>query len=77
MLKIKLQPTGKRNQRLYRIIVAEERSKLTGDSIANIGTYNPHHPENIINLDKTQYDYWLSKGAQPTATIKKLVNKLP
>jgi small subunit ribosomal protein S16 len=73
MLKIKLQPTGKRHQRFYRIVVAEERSKLSGKVIDTLGTYNPHDPENVIVLNKENYQLWLTKGAQPTDTIRKLV----
>ena len=73
MLKIKLQPTGKRHQRFYRIVVAEGKSKLSGNVIDTLGTYNPHDPENKIVLNKENYQLWLTKGAQPTDTIRKLV----
>lgn len=73
MLKIKLQPTGKRHQRFYRIVVAEDKSKLTGEVIDTLGTYNPHDVENVLKLDKENYQLWLKKGAQPTDTIRKLV----
>ncbi|HOX95897.1 MAG TPA: 30S ribosomal protein S16 [Candidatus Woesebacteria bacterium] len=73
MLKIKLQPTGKKHQRFYRIVVAEEKSKLTGKVIDTLGTYNPHDPENKLEINKENYQLWLTKGAQPTDTIRKLV----
>ena len=73
MLKIKLQPTGKKHQRYYRIVVAEGKSKLVGKVIEILGTYNPHDPENRIEINKENYQSWLSKGAQPTDTIRKLV----
>ncbi|HAI22366.1 TPA: 30S ribosomal protein S16 [Candidatus Collierbacteria bacterium] len=73
MLKIKLQPTGKRHQRFYRIVVAEGKSKLSGKVIDTLGTYNPHDPENKIEINKESYQLWLNKGAQPTGTIRKLV----
>jgi small subunit ribosomal protein S16 len=73
MLKIKLQPTGKRHQRFYRIVVAEGKSKLSGKVIDTLGTYNPHNPENLIEINKENYQLWLNKGAQPTDTIRKLV----
>lgn len=75
MLKIKLQPTGKRHQRFYRVVVAEEKSKLTGKVIDTLGTYNPHDTENTISVDKESYQLWLTKGAQPTDTVRKLINK--
>ena len=73
MLKIKLQPNGKRHQRYYRIVVAEDRSKLSGKVLDSIGSYNPHDLENKITLDKNSYQSWISKGAQPTTTVKNLV----
>lgn len=73
MLKIKLQPTGKRHQRYYRIVVAEGKSKLSGKVIDSIGSYNPHDPENKMVIKKADYEAWLAKGAQPTDTIRKLV----
>jgi small subunit ribosomal protein S16 len=73
MLKIKLQPTGKKNQRFYRIVVAEQKSKLSGKVIEILGTYNPHDTENKIEINKENYQLWLTKGAQPTDTIRKLV----
>ena len=73
MLKIKLQPTGKRHQRFYRIVVAEGKSKLSGKVIDTLGTYNPHDVDNKVELNKENYQLWLSKGAQPTDTIRKLV----
>ncbi|MFZ3069390.1 MAG: 30S ribosomal protein S16 [Microgenomates group bacterium] len=75
MLKIKLQPTGKRHQRFYRIVVAEGKSKLSGKVIDTLGTYNPHDVENKVEINKENYQLWLNKGAQPTDTIRKLVNK--
>lgn len=73
MLKIKLQPTGKRHQRFYRIVVAEGKSKLSGKVIDTLGTYNPHDVDNKIEINKENYQLWLNKGAQPTDTIRKLV----
>ena len=73
MLKIKLQPTGKKHQRLFRIVVAPERSKLTGKYIDILGHYDPKHPKNKVTINRSLYNDWLAKGAQPTDTIRKLV----
>lgn len=73
MLKIKLQPTGKRHQRTYRIVVAEGKSKLSGKIVELLGSYNPHDPENKVSIDRDNYQSWLNKGAQPTDTVRKLV----
>ncbi len=73
MLKIKLQPTGKKHQRSYRIVVAEDKSKLSGKVLDSIGVYNPHETENKISLNREAYQSWLDKGAQPTETLRKLI----
>ena len=75
MLKIKLQPTGKKHQRSYRIVVVEGKSKLSGSVLDTIGTYNPHETETEkkISIKKDRYQSWINKGAQPTDTIRKLI----
>lgn len=75
MLKIKLSRTGRKNQAQYRIVVAEARSKADGKNVANLGTYNPAHPENKIIINQQLYADWLKKGAQPTNTVRQLVKK--
>ena len=73
MLKIKLTPTGKKNAIHYRIVVAEENTKLTGNFIALLGHFHPTTRE--FALDKVAYQSWLSKGAAPTPKVKKLASK--
>lgn len=75
MLKIKLLPTGKKNSRQYRIVVAEDKSKLTGNVIEYLGTFNPHSASDQVKIDRPLYQSWLEKGARPTETVKSLVAK--
>ena len=75
MLKIKLSPIGKINHRQYRVVVAEDREKLTGNIIENLGSYDPHAPADQFKINKDLYRSWLTKGAQPTDTVKSLVAK--
>lgn len=76
MLKIKLFRTGKRKQPKFRIVVAEARSKSDGKYIANLGHYDPLENQESVKLDKEKYNYWLAKGAQPTRSVRLLVEKL-
>jgi small subunit ribosomal protein S16 len=71
MLKIKLSPVGKKHDRQFRIVVMEERSKITSDAIANLGTYNPK--SNAVIVEENAVNEWIRKGAQPTAKIKTLL----
>lgn len=76
MLKIKLTPVGKINHRQYRVVVAEAREKLTGNIIEHLGSFDPHAKADQLKIDKTLYQSWVDKGAQPTQTIKDLVAKI-
>jgi len=75
MLKIKLVRFGKKNQPQYRLVVTEKRSKLTGRVTATLGHYNPLTKPSSLVLDYSAYQAWLAKGAQPTLTVRSLVNQ--
>jgi small subunit ribosomal protein S16 len=71
MLKIKLAPLGKKHEIHYRIIVAEEHSKLTGDRLVVLGHYHPL--QGTLKVDLEEVKSWISKGAQPTDKIRRLL----
>jgi small subunit ribosomal protein S16 len=73
MLKIKLSRTGKKGFATYRIIVAEARSKRDGRYLELLGHYNPNTQPLTFKINKKRLDYWLSQGAQPTDTIRRLL----
>ncbi len=75
MLKIKLARFGKRGQPHYRIVVTEARSKRDGAYVENLGHYAPTQSPKILELNKERYEYWLSKGAQPTDTVASLFKR--
>ncbi len=75
MLKIKLSQVGKRNQRSYRVIIAEARSKRDGKYLEKIGHYNPNVDPAEIEINQDRLQYWQEQGAQMTEAVKKLVNK--
>ncbi len=68
-LKIKFSRTGSKNNPMFRIVVAEERSRRDGSPVAVIGEYNPKFEENKIKLDQAQLKHWLSVGAKPTDKV--------
>lgn len=76
MLKIKLFRTGKKGHALYRVVVAEAKSKRDGKHADLIGTYDPHANPSSFTIDVEKYTNWLQKGAQPTETVRKLAEKV-
>ena len=75
-VKIRMKRVGTKNTPAFRIVVADGRSPRDGKFIEEIGTYNPlKQGENFtIKLDRAQY--WISKGAQPSDTVKSFLKKL-
>jgi small subunit ribosomal protein S16 len=72
MLKIKLAPRGKTHQITYRIVIAEDRSKLNGPVIDDLGFYTPQ--TKVIEIDKEKMADWVKKGAQLTLGVDRLLN---
>ncbi len=75
MLKIKLTRFGKKKQPIYRIVVAERRSKSHGKYIDLLGTYNISVKPKEIKLDLEKYKQWCNNGAQPTMTVASIFKK--
>ena len=72
-VKIRLKRVGKKKQPYYRVVVAGSRSPRDGRFIEQIGTYDPHTDPSTFKVDADKVKDWISKGAQPTETVKKLL----
>lgn len=72
MLKIKLAPRGKIHQITYRIVIAQDRSKLNGPVIDDLGFYTPQ--TKTFEINKQKLADWQKKGAQVTYGVDRLLN---
>ena len=70
MLKIRLKQQGKRGQKSYRIVVTNSITWRDGKTIEDLGFYNPLTEPSTIKVDKEKYEQWIAKGAQPSNTVK-------
>ena len=75
MVKIRLQREGKKKSPFYHIVVADSKSPRDGRIIEQIGTYDPMTNPVTVVLDKAKVEDWMKKGAQPTDTVKDLIEK--
>ncbi len=66
---------GAKNQPVYRIVVADNRSPRDGKFIEELGTYSPLRKGNNFTLNLERAKYWVSKGAQPTETVASFIKK--
>ena len=75
MVKIRLQRVGKKKAPYYHIVVADSRRARDGKIIEQIGTYDPMTEPATVNLDAEKVATWIKNGAQPTDTVKALIEK--
>ncbi len=75
MVKIRLTRMGSHKKPFYRIIVADSRARRDGPFVEIIGTYDPKKEPSEIKVDLTRAKYWVEHGAQPTDTVKRLLQK--
>ena len=73
MVKIRLTRKGAKKKPFYRVIVAESRNRRDGPFIEIIGTYDPMKEPSEVKIDNERAKYWLGCGAQPSSTVKKLL----
>jgi len=64
---------GKNKQPTYRVVAADSRSPRDGRFIEIVGTYEPRQDPSRILIDNAKALRWLSQGAQPTDTVRKLL----
>ncbi len=74
-VKIRLRRMGAKKAPFYRIIVADSRSPRDGKFIEEVGYYNPMTNPADIKVDAEKVQKWLANGAQPTETVKSILNK--
>ncbi|MCE9585758.1 30S ribosomal protein S16 [Candidatus Uhrbacteria bacterium] len=72
MLTIRLTRVGKKGQPTYRFIVSEKARDPWGRALEILGTYNPRVKPAEITLEKERIEYWISKGAQTSDTVRNL-----
>jgi small subunit ribosomal protein S16 len=70
---IRLRREGSSKRPRYRVVVTDSRSPRDGRFIEVIGHYNPVTQPPTVKIDREKASAWISKGAQPSNTVKKLI----
>ena len=71
---IRLSKMGKKGEAKYRLVVAEKRTRRDGKPIEALGWFEKTTKGSKSQINKERYNYWISKGAQPTETVLRLIN---
>lgn len=76
-VKIRLKRLGTKKRPYYRIVVMDSRNARDGRTIEEVGFYHPIEvEENQLNVKEDRIREWITKGAQPSDTVRRLLNKL-
>ncbi len=77
MLMIRLARIGARKQPYYRVVVIDKERARNGRSVEVVGLYNPRTNPATVDVKRDRIDYWVSKGAQLSDTVRRLLAKVP
>lgn len=72
-VRLRLTRVGGRKDPKWRVVVADQRSPRDGRVIETIGHYDAQTSPSTIVIDEQRARTWLARGAQPTATVRKLL----
>lgn len=73
MVKMRLVRMGDKKSPVYRIVVVDARKAALGEYIDKVGFYDPKSEPVTLTVDVEKAKDWLSKGVQPTETVKSLL----
>jgi small subunit ribosomal protein S16 len=73
-VRLRLTRIGSRKNPVWRVVVADQRSKRNGRVIEIVGHYNAQTNPSTIVLDEDRIRDWLARGAQPSGTVRKLLH---
>jgi small subunit ribosomal protein S16 len=72
-VRLRLTRVGGKKDPIWRVVVADQRSPRDGRVIEIVGRYNAQTEPSTVVLDEERVKLWLSRGAQPSETVRKLL----
>lgn len=77
MVVIRLARFGAKKKPTYRVVVTDRRKARDSDCLEVVGHYNPVADPAEVVLKHDRIEYWMSVGAQPSDTVKRLIRSYP
>ncbi|HKK66266.1 MAG TPA: 30S ribosomal protein S16 [Clostridia bacterium] len=75
-VKIRLKKFGTKKRPYYRLVVMDKDAPRDGRALEEVGYYHPiAAEEKQLKLNEDKIKEWINKGAQPSPTVKRLLNK--
>jgi small subunit ribosomal protein S16 len=77
MLVIRLRRAGSKKRPFFRVVVTDSRAARDSSFVEVLGHYNPRTKPETLDLDRERLGHWLKQGAQPSATIRTMLQRNP
>jgi small subunit ribosomal protein S16 len=75
LVAMRLARIGSKKRPYYRIVVIEKRRARNGRFLEILGQYNPIANPTQVEINSERAQYWLSKGAEPSETVRSILRK--
>jgi len=77
MLVIRLRRAGSKKRPFFRVVVTDSRAARDSSFVEVLGHYNARTKPETLRLDRERLDHWLKLGAQPSDTIRTMLQRNP
>ena len=77
MLAIRLRRTGSTKRPYYRVVVTDSRAWRDGRFVEVLGHYDPRTKPETVKIDRERLAHWIKSGANPSDTVRTLIDRLP
>jgi len=77
MLVIRLRRAGSKKRPFFRVVVTDSRAARDSSFVEVLGHYNARTKPETLVLDRVRLDHWLKLGAQPSDTIRTMLDRNP
>jgi small subunit ribosomal protein S16 len=75
MVAIRLRRAGSKKRPFFRVVVTDSRAARDSSFVEILGHYNPRTRPARVDIKQERVDYWISKGAQPSDTVRTLIKR--
>jgi small subunit ribosomal protein S16 len=76
-VRIRLKRFGTKRRPFYRVVVMDSHTPRDGRVLEEVGIYHPiEKGEKQVSLKVERVRDWMKKGAQPSALVRRLLNRV-
>lgn len=77
MVVIRLRRAGSKKRPFFRVVVTDSRAARDSSFVEVLGHYNPRTRPEVLTLERDRVEHWLKLGAQPSDTVRTLIDRHP